>query len=454
MTTKPATQTNTQPRTNVFEISDTIINSDYGSIADPEFSPIKDPSAATCWMAFRQGSSICVAEINRENGLILSEPQLITNQAAGFVRSGGQGPEWGFNEDEGLLIAYTVVDRGRRGQIKYSRPEASVSGWSAPLDLTAHEGTLVGRIGASASKHGKHSTQVVYREWNIAAKHQQQLVGPQQFFWMDVHEKKEKPLPQGILTPSQPPQFAYPRTETDDNRISDLIFSYRKTPEQPYQIVRYDSSTPGLSDEERIHYLTSVEVDNGEIWDHTDPCCFKAPEYGGQTTYAASLVETVSDSEENPHPSPQRIAIYTQSSYEDDNAAFQSLTRQAVLEIPADAQGYKVISSVEPITTEKASFLSVLLLNPDTRQTSIWLWRLDGKWHRKVSSDDLTGLAPQKRHGSDPENLLGKNELYVYYTVYGASDRQDPTDARVDLHLCKTGVRADGSDMFPTEQTN
>ena len=288
-------------------------------------------------------------------------------------------------------------------------------------------------MGASPSKRGDYSTQVIYRRWQTPdpdSETSPELVGPQQFYWMDLNERVEHALPYGILAPSQPPQFAYQRGG-EENPMCDLIFTM-KDESGLDQIVRYDTS-PGVKDEERTHFLTTPT--EGRRWNHWDPSCFKAPEYAGRVVYAVNVLE---EDEEYPN----KMAIYTESA----GGEFEMLEYQGILQIPQAVRdhGFIQISSVEQIVTEKATFFSVLLVkpgegNPLYDNSTVWIWSLDGNLQRRVSGNN-----PGEGNflGKDPEIMRSTDELFVYYNVYALVRTKEKL---VDLHRCHTGVSKDGS---------
>lgn len=407
------------------------------NIVDEEFSPPR-PNLPPL-MAYLRGNNLFVAEIDPATGrMIAGDPILLTDQA-NFKRAGFQGPEWGYSAEEGASLFFTIVVDGK-SQIAYCARQASGE-WSKPATvLTGSQSGPFGRMAATGSRDGTTSTQVNYTRWDpkaVATGQPQDRITDRVFYWMDVRDRREHQIPFPVIWHSQPPHFTRP---LNGSAYGDLVFG-AKDKNNAEQVVRYDTR-PGMPETKRAHFLSSIETDQGNVWDHWDPDSFEAPEYGGARVYAVSVLE-------RDEPYPSKIAIYRESQ---TGGPYGKLELMNILRIPdsAVAAGFTSITSIEPIVTETASFLSLRLVkhdatNPLDYDCSVWLWSL---------KDVIAGAQPQpglrrqvsgtdRSQGNyscdDPEYLLGENELFIYYTVY------DPKQGTVDLHLCTTGVSADGS---------
>lgn len=431
----------------VFTPTDTIIDEGNPgmSIFDPEFSPasgsnlmayLVEPENA---LDIDQKCKICVVAVDPATGRIAGEPTPVTDQAPRFARGGFQGPEWGYNDTDGSGLFFTVLV-GNKTQIAYSALQ-SPGHWSTPVVLTGDQSDPFGRLFPTGSKNGTTRTQVNYTRWDPAPRgpydSPRERVNTRVFYWMDTLERKEHEI-DAVNIYTQSPQFLEPfnpKGSTTVNALCDLLFS-QKDANGFYQVVRHNTQT-GQS-----CFLTAEPS-----WNLRDPQGFRAydPQYAGAFLVAASV-------EEKDEEYPSKIAIYQQVSPDDPYAKLQLLR---TLEIPdrAISQGFTAISSVETIAgpTLKSSFLTLRLMkpvgsNPLEWDSSIWIWSLDGRLQRQVS-----GINPNQGNlrGVDPEYLLGTNKLFIYYSVYHLPQPDTSTStiktATVDLHLCETGVLADGS---------
>jgi hypothetical protein len=412
------------------------------SVFDPEFSPapgsnlmayLVEPQNA---LDLDQKCKICVVAVDRTTGRIAGEAIAVTDQAPRFVRGGFQGPEWGYNTN-GLSLFFTVLV-GNKTQIAHSTLQSSGQ-WSTPVVLTGDQSDPFGRLFPTGSKNGTTRTQVNYTRADAAPRASydspRERVNTRVFCWMDTLDRKEHEI-DAVNIYTQSPQFLEPfnpKGSTTVNALSDLLFS-QKDANGLYQVVRNNTQT-GES-----YFLTAEPS-----WNLRDPAGFKAydPQYAGAFVVAASV-------EEKDELYPSKIAIYQQVSPDDPYAKLQL---QRTLDIPdrAISLGFTAISSVETIAgpTLKSSFLALRLMkpvgsNPLDWDSTIWIWSLDGKLQRQVS-----GSNPNQGNlrGVDPEYLLGTDKLFIYYSVYHLpqSDTSTMKTATVDLHLCETGVFADGT---------
>jgi len=427
MTSTPQKPDRTQP--SVFVPDDQLI---AHNIVDEEFPPAH--AGTPLLMAYLQDAHIYVVEIDPTTGHPLPVTQVeVTQQepAATFLRSAYQGPEWGYSDD-GLSLFFAVMVNDKV-QIAYSKRSAA-GDWSAPVVLTGGVPGPFGRMGQTPSEQGP-STQVNYTRWDpAAAQHpdeQKDRITDRHFYWMDVKEKIEHKVEGLVILHTVGPHFLAPRPGSP---YGDLLFT-AKDEQGAEQVVRYNTD-PGVPADERVRFLTGLDTDQGNSWNHWDPNDISAPEYD-RPVYAVNVVEPG-------ETSPRKIAIYQASATGDP---FGKLELLHTLEIPSRAleEGYASITSVEPVVTKKATFLVLRLVkydrvNPLDCTSSIWLWSLDGKLQRRVSGEHrLEG----NRQGKDPEGVIGAEKLLVYYSVYnpglGLQEKQ------ADLRLCGTGVYADGS---------
>lgn len=413
----------------VFEINDTVIAQ---GIEDQEFSP--DQQDPKYLMAYYEDRKIFVVNMDPKTGQIASDdPILVSDQAASFARSAYQGPEWGYNDNDGFSLFFTV-ENGRKTQIAQSTRQSDGQ-WSRPVVLTGNQTDQFGRMGATGSRNGKTVTPVNYTRWAPTPGEQhhgapKDRLTNRVFYWMEPNERKEYQVDDVVIF-EQPPHFL---DQFEGSSFCELLFSQSK--DGLDQVVRYNTQT-GES-----HFLTSLDTDLGNKWNHWDPSAFRAydPQYNGAVVYTVSAAHYDKKHPRKNEKYPARIAIYEQVS--DD--PYAELEFQRTLEIPERARlaGFTSISSVETIAGPKlkSSFLSVRLVrhndvNPLDWDASIWLWSLDGRLQRQVSGN---GPDPGNLHGKDPEYLVGTEKLYLYYNYY-------PKRGPIDLHLCETGVSADGS---------
>lgn len=432
---KPAASTNAQSR---FVPADTKIGENWGNIVDFEFSPVP-ADGPRYLMAYHQEPHIYVVAMDPATGDLAGDVETnrksVTDNAAPFWRSAFQGPEWGYNEKDGFSVFFAELVDGK-SQIAYSKRTKSGSSdpgdlfglgeWSEPVILT---NSLEGRMGQTASRVGPSSTQVNYTRWDPRLRNsdvQQERMSDRVYYWMDVNERVEHKIPH-VMMHTQPPHFF----ETPDHSaICDLVLGL-KDKHGREQVVRY-ITREGVPDNQRAQFLTS-----GDRWDHWDPDCLPAFQRENDTglVYVVKLVE-------GGNVYPTRIGIYDES----PEGPYGSLVLRQILEIPKRALSPRYptsITSLETISSPIGNqcFLSMRLEthnNPKPLEcdSSVWLFSLDGKLQRQVSGFNAD---EGNFRCNDPEFMWGTDELFIYYNVY------DPGSDNVDLHLCKTGVKVDGS---------
>lgn len=412
---------------------------DWGNIIDLEFSPVPREGAPLpnneprYLMSYLQEPHIYVARMDPGTGEIAGTTKTnrfsVTDKAPLFYRGAYQAAEWGYNENDGFSLFFAVLVDGK-AQIAYStRTESDLSelgDWSEPVILT---NSLEGRIGQTASRVGRSSTQVNYTRWDPRLRNSGSLeerISDRVYYWMDVNERVEHKIPH-VMMHSQPPHFF----ETPDHSaIGDLVLGMKD--EDGGQVVRYITRA-GVADDQRAQFLTS-----GNQWDHWDPDCLPAAPQPGNDTGLVYVVKVVDV--ENGKKHPTKIAIYDESS----DGPYGQLVLRTTIEIPQLSEVFPTsITSLETISSPSGNqqFFSMRLVthnNPKPLEcdTSIWLFSVDGSLRRRVSGFNAD---EGNFRGNDPEFMWGTEELFIYYSVYNRDEDI------VDLHLCRTGVKADGS---------
>lgn len=437
MTSTPQKPTSTSAQSRFVPV-DTKIGKDlenpeknWGNIIDLEFAPV--PAAGPKYlMAYHQEPYIYVAKMDPETGdlagTVETNRKSLSDQAPPFWRSAYQGPEWGYNDKDGLSVFFAVLVDGQ-SQIAYSKQTASdlsdLGDWSEPVILT---NSLEGRMGQTASRVGRNSTQVNYTRWDPRLRNSddpQERMSDRVYYWMDINERVEHKIPH-VMMHTQPPHFF----ETPDHSaIGDLVLGLKDR--DGGQVVRYITRAD-VPDNQRAQFLTS-----GDRWDHWDPDCLPAPQPGNDTglVYVVKLVEPG-------EVYPTKIGVYNES----PEGPYGKLVLKKTLEIPKRALSLRYptsITSLETISSPSGnqSFLSMRLVthnNPKPLEcdSSVWLFSLDGKLQRQVSGFNAD---EGNFRCNDPEFMWGKYDLFIYYNVY------DPASDNADLHLCQTGVKVDGS---------
>lgn len=408
-----------------FAVTDTIVG-ELGDITDPEF--FHDPSdesskKGSYEMVYISGRDkdkefkpwkFYVVRINPESGLPEGEGQLVGDDHFNFLKACLQGPEWGYDEDEGRSLFYTAVDEKGISQVArraYSREE---NGWLPSVILTSqpHEGNI---LMATASTFKKSSIQVLYGIWIKE--------GENRWWWLDTSDPETvHHIENEILFRIQPPHWVEPRDGSDR---CDLIYGATDNSSGLEQLYRYNT------DDGTRHLLTTDEGNK------RDPLSFFAPEYDGARIYAVPVVREGRGDKEDPPPTT--IAIYKQVH---PDYPFDVLERIGTLEIPEQARlkGYNFLSCIDPIRTTTRSYLAVRVakddsLLPDNNDSVFWVMSLDGQFQRQVSEHGNLG-------GMDQEIMIGTNEVFLYYNVYHLATKT----AR--MHMCRTGITPNG-DILP-----
>jgi acetyl esterase/lipase len=149
-----------------------------------------------------------------------------------------------------------------------------------------------------------------------------------------------------------------------------------------------------------------------------DPWLWHAPEFDGELLLCVNLDE-------------RALAIYRDTKRDGQSP----WTRIAEIRLPADAP-HPQLKSCEPVNGGRGAFgrswFAAQGGHDKDKDTSIWLIGFDQRGRHAVRrlDDGASTTTPARR--LDPESLIGKRELFIYYTRVTASGSE--------LRLCRTGV--------------
>lgn len=422
-----------------FTPDDRIIGERLGSIADPEFYCRN----GTYQMAYLQAPYIFVVDIDPLTGDIAGEPTRLCDNAVGFIPSGVQGPEFGW-DNHNRLILFTLRERDGKSQVAcVFQDDTSPTGWSEePVILTDAQDDRLGRMGATPSRQGKDGgIQINYSRWltgNPQLGSPKERIINRQFYWLDAHAPTiEHPVEGEVIFHTQPPQWVGPRDNVPDARCDLLYSSWVASDGEPEveQIVRYR-----VSDNTR-HVLTQDTY--GHKW---DPDSILVPG-SKQRIYLAGLLE-------RGHELPNALALYQEA---DGASPYDALALKTVLRIPPQDDvsrfdRYVTIRSVEPFCAGNKLFFALRLvkgkanaMNPIHRDAVVCVWSQDeGGLQRQVSLvPDDPETDQEYLRGKDPEVVVGEKEVFIYYSTYVKEEGSEEPIGK--LHLCRTGIAADGS---------
>lgn len=186
-----------------------------------------------------------------------------------------------------------------------------------------------------------------------------------------------------------------------------LVYASRPTGQQNEQVFLLDTESG---------QLRQITNDQGR---KIDPWGFFAPEYDYEMLILANI-----DNRE--------LGIYR------DPGTGSFWERVATLTLPPDSP-HRLLTSCEPLLGGRGaggrSYFTCQAFNASTNDTSIWLLGLPGikgmPFIRRLDEGAVSGAVASRL---DPESLLGKTEVYVYYT-------KAVKGTLTELHLCRTGIR-------------
>jgi hypothetical protein len=295
------------------------------------------------------------------------------------------GPEWGLDR-EGASLFFLRDDDGGKGQLwRASHP------WNQPLvkQITQHADLHHWLAMPSVASTMPNTRVIVYRGKPGGASNRNSWINDNQPDKIHVFAER-----MGIA------RFAY-----DSTKIT-------WAPRNPAQ----NSGKPA-----QVHLLNteddSQQVITDDPGEKIDPWLWRAPEFKGESLLAVNV-------------DGKALGIYR------DRTPGEPWARIATIRLPEDAP-HQRLKSVEPVNGGNGAFgksyFTVQAGDDGDPDTSIWLFGFDlnGK-HVVRRLDD--GLNTGKRgRRLDPESLVGRTELFVYYSLIGQSPSQ--------LRLVRTGVK-------------
>ncbi len=386
-----------------FVIDDIALGQPEVSYIDPEFLP---EFHRACWQD--ELGRLWIGQLNPVTGVFVSPAgrDVQVDSDLPSIAASLNGPEWG-RDVSGVSLFYARPDGAGVNQVW--RAEL-LSGTPTVSQLTVSSFDLLG----SLVSFDRLSPDVRYFTGNITG------TGERQAYWgEDSAPGVIQPLPSyggiggGRWIPGTQ-RFVY---------VADLD---GPTGPEPLELAIFDSTT-GQS--------RFVTEDGGN---KVGPWPFFAPEFGGELLLMVNI-------------SNQGVALYR-----DNHRADGIWDRFATLRIPAGT-GFTQYFSAEPVQgltgVRGRSYFSVgvsrLGAGGETIDASMWLLGLAGSstepFARRVDIGAATG-EPARR--LEPETHLGKDEVFLYYSISAPGNLSGLQRARTGLFVCRADVDGDGIVAF------
>ncbi len=375
-----------------FQVDDVIISDTTTGYIDPEFVQYKD--SIFCAYALSNGN-MWIGFIDNETGLFKSNYgknrylggpwapiSIITN-----------GPEFGLGENGPLAYFTKMKPNGISAIYEVKYPFTSNSAVEIKLDTNYSYAGVIGSFNLNYEK-------------------------PYLWFYRGQLNDDKKSWEQGQVKNVWMNSETGEEFNIDKSPISTIRWAYNT----PY--ITYSNTVNGVKQIFLLHTRTNKSIQaTFDSDDKNDTWAFTSPEYNNSLLLMGNIDHN-------------RIRIYREIN--GNWVAIDSLY------LPKNNNPDTLLTSVEPLYggngINGVSYFTAQAYNPNNDYTSIWILGFGDKLQRRVDEGAISGILKERY---DPETVIAKNEVFVYYTEQASTSR---------IRRCRTGIKYNdekGYTLFP-----